>query len=62
MALSFFGILVIVLVLGLVVFGISGAARSFRGFRFGHTTLSCPHCGVETPANVESCKHCGNDL
>jgi UDP-N-acetylglucosamine--N-acetylmuramyl-(pentapeptide) pyrophosphoryl-undecaprenol N-acetylglucosamine transferase len=39
-----------------------GAIKGAGGIRLGHATLTCPHCGGETPATAESCQSCGKEL
>ena len=49
---------VALILIAVVIAGI----RSLGGFRFGHVTLNCPHCGKETPAQEAVCKLCGQPL
>lgn len=47
-----------ILLVAVVIKGI----KILGGFRFGHITLNCPHCGAETPAQLATCWHCGKEL
>jgi hypothetical protein len=62
MAVSFFGLILLLLVGAALVGGILLGMKSLSGFRLGHTMLNCPHCRAETPATGETCKSCGQTL
>lgn len=44
------------------IFGIFALSRGLRGFRLGHATLDCPHCGKETPVSDGKCRACGQSF
>jgi hypothetical protein len=56
-------ILLVVLVIGLVLFlgGSIGLDGLFAASE-GQGTLTCWHCGAETPAGRRHCRHCGGEL
>jgi len=60
--LSFFGLIVIVAVIGLIILGIISASKGLRIPSSGHASLECPHCGQQTRAGRHRCEHCGEDL
>ena len=43
-----------------VVFGIS--VDSLFSLGTGSASLTCFHCGAETPANAKTCSQCGEEL
>lgn len=45
-----------------IVFAVIWTVKGASGIRMGHATLTCPHCAVETPANLETCQTCGKEL
>ena len=60
-------LIVVLLVAGVIVFGIgamfsSGRGREKRPFQLGHATLNCPHCNEETRSDQPTCQHCGEEL
>ena len=60
-----FGMLFVVLILGLLGIGAIAAlvaVFSIRRPQLGHATLNCPHCGVETRADRQQCAACNADL
>lgn len=61
MGVSIFSILVLVLG-GLLVLGAIAAIGRLKLPTLGHTTLNCPHCRGETPAERPNCQHCGERL
>lgn len=59
--------LIELMVVGLVLvpglyFGIVWMVKTFSGVRLGHAMLTCPNCAAETPAHLEKCQKCGNEL
>jgi hypothetical protein len=63
MAVSLIGLILVALVLlPALYFGIVWIVKTFSGVRLGHAMLTCPHCGAETPAHLEKCQKCGNEL
>jgi hypothetical protein len=63
MGVSLIGLILVALILlPALYFGIVWIVKTFSGVRFGHVTLTCPHCAAETPANLETCQKCGKDL
>ena len=59
-------LIVLVVAIGVVVFvfgrGLSAMVGLFKSVQGGHATLTCPHCGKETPAVAGRCQCCGQDL
>ena len=60
MGFSMIGLILLVVVVGGAIFGITALITSIKGIRLGHATLNCPACQKETPANAGQCKHCGH--
>jgi hypothetical protein len=56
--LIFVGLLLLV---GLIV-GVGLLVKGAGTIRLGHAMLSCPHCSAETPAGLEKCQKCGQEL
>jgi len=55
-------ILVALAILAALVFAIVYVVKGAGGLRIGHAMLACPHCSAETPANLEKCQKCGQEL
>jgi hypothetical protein len=65
MGFSIIGLLVLVIGLAVVaglVFVIVSVVKGAGALRLGHAMLTCPHCSAETPANLEKCQKCGQEL
>lgn len=59
MHISWLALLIVgALVVGLLVLIVGPIKR----FRFGHTTLTCPHCHSETPTHLGVCQNCQTEL
>ena len=55
-------LLVVIVVVVMAVFSmVAGGRRSDRP-RAGRTSLTCPHCGAETRADLSNCEHCEKKL
>jgi hypothetical protein len=65
MAVGIFGLLALVIglvVLAGLVFAGVWFIKSAGSIRAGHAMLACPHCAAETPASLEKCQKCGQEL
>ena len=51
---------VFTVVILVVVFGVS--VDSLFSLGTGSASLTCFHCGAETPANSKTCSQCGEEL
>ena len=66
MAVPFVGLILVALVglaiLALLIFAVVWVVKGAGTLRVGHAMLACPHCAAETPANLEKCQKCGQEL
>jgi hypothetical protein len=66
MGISIVGLIVLGLaglfLLAIVVFGVAWIVKGAGAIRPGHAMLACPHCAAETPASLEKCQKCGEEL
>jgi hypothetical protein len=66
MAYSFFGLILVALVglaiLAVLILAVVWVVKGAGALRLGHAMLACPHCSAETPANLEKCQKCGQEL
>ncbi|MGE5192013.1 MAG: hypothetical protein ACM3U2_05880 [Deltaproteobacteria bacterium] len=66
MGVSLIGLILVALVgmliLAGLVFVVIWFVKSAGSIRPGHAMLACPHCSAETPANLEKCQKCGQEL
>ena len=66
MSVSFIGLILVALVglaiLAVLIFAVVWVVKGAGTLRMGHAMLACPHCSAETPANLEKCQKCGQEL